>query len=62
MSKSLFSSKMFWFNALTTVASVLPQAQEAMPDSAKPYVVPVVGLVNIVLRMMTSAPVYIGRK
>lgn len=59
VSKSLFASKTFWFNALSAGA-------EALQLISKTQIVPpgaiaiVSGFVNIALRMVTTQPVHVG--
>ena len=57
--KSIFSSKTFWFNALAFVGAVAGAfgfTGELAPD-LQPFVVPAVTLINIVLRYLTKQPV-----
>lgn len=58
-SKSMFKSRTFWVNALTIAASFLPQVQAMLPPSSQQYVIPVLGLVNIGLRWITTGPVHV---
>ena len=62
MSKSLFASKSFWFNALTAAAAILTAISghaEIIPPAVMPYVVAILAAVNIALRMVTTEPVVI---
>lgn len=54
MSKSLFASKVFWFNVLTAGASLL----DVLPVP-KEYAVIAVGVINIALRFVTTQPVHV---
>lgn len=53
--KSIFHSKTFWVNALALAAH---SATELPPE----YAVPVVAIVNILLRLLTEEPVSILRR
>jgi len=55
VSKSLFKSKTFWFNVLTASAAltgVIPLAPE--------YTATIVGVINVLLRLVTEKPVHIA--
>jgi hypothetical protein len=54
VSKSLFTSKMFWFNVLTASASLLGVIP-APPE----YVAVAQGLINVALRLVTDTPVHV---
>ena len=51
--KSIFASKTFWFNVLTAGAGVLGY----LPQNK--YTLPVIGVVNVLLRYVTNQPVSI---
>ena len=55
MSKSLFKSKTFWFN-IVTAALELSQVIPLPPGTA----VLIVNVGNIVLRLLTNAPVHVA--
>ena len=55
MSKSLFKSKTFWFNALTASAALTGVIQLA-PE----YTATIVGVINVLLRLVTEKPVHIA--
>ena len=54
MSKSLFSSKLFWFNVLTATAGLLGVIP--LPPE---YVAVGTGVINIALRFVTTSPVHV---
>mgnify|MGYP001582446516 CR=1 FL=1 len=54
VSKSLFLSKIFWFNVLTATAGVF-QVIPLPPE----YTAVAIGLINIGLRFVTATPVHI---
>ena len=57
--KSIFSSKTFWFNALALVVAVSGAYgfTGELGEGLKPFVVPIVTLLNIALRYVTKQPV-----
>lgn len=55
--KSIFASKTFWFNFLTGVASVGGELVGVLPPQISVYTLPVMAIVNIILRGLTSKPV-----
>lgn len=57
MSKSIFKSKTFWFNALTATGTILGTYGGLLGPAALPYVVGATGIINVVLRFMTTQPV-----
>lgn len=54
MSKSLFASKLFWFNVLSASAAVLGVIP--LPPE---YVAVGTGVINIALRFVTKQPVHV---
>lgn len=54
VSKSLFLSKLFWFNVLTAGASLA----EVIPVPPK-YAGLTIGVINILLRLVTATPVHV---
>ena len=52
--KSIFASKTFWFNVLTAGAGFLGSG--SLPSK---WALPVAGIINIILRAVTSQPVSI---
>ena len=54
MSKSLFTSKLFWFNVLTASASLL----DVIPLPPE-YMAVAVSVINIGLRLVTNKPVHV---
>lgn len=54
VSKSLFRSKIFWFNVLTATAGLL-QVIPLPPE----YTAVGVGVVNVILRLVTDTPVHV---
>ena len=54
VSKSLFTSKIFWFNILTATAGLL-QVIPLPPE----YTTVGVGVVNVILRLVTDKPVHV---
>ena len=54
VSKSLFASKLFWFNVLTAGAGLL----EVVPLPPK-YTALGIGIVNVLLRLVTDKPVHV---
>lgn len=54
MEKSLWKSKTFWFNILATTTSLL----EVIPLPQE-YVIPAIGIINVLLRTVTDKPVKI---
>jgi len=54
VSKSLFTSKLFWVNAITGAVSLL----EVVPLPQE-YVVPSLAIANVILRLMTNTPVHV---
>ena len=55
VSKSLFTSKTFWFNVVTAVAGLL-QVIPMPPE----YAALSVGIINVVLRLVTDKPVHVA--
>ena len=60
--KSIFASKTFWANVIVIVASVVgsPELAGIIPAAWMPFIAPVLGVLNIALRMVTDKPVKIG--
>lgn len=58
LSKSLFASKTFWFNALT-VAAELTQLVAGMNVVPPGVMTTVAGVINIGLRAVTEQPVHV---
>lgn len=54
VSKSLWVSKVFWFNVLTAGASLA----EVIPVPPK-YAGLAIGVINVLLRLVTSTPVHV---
>ena len=54
MSKSILSSKLFWFNVLTAGAALL----DVIPLPPE-YTAVAVGVINIALRFVTDKPVHL---
>ena len=54
VSKSLFTSKLFWFNVLSASASLL----SALPFPPE-YVATATAVINIALRYVTTTPVHV---
>ena len=54
VSKSLFLSKIFWFNVLTAGAALL----DVIPLPPE-YTAVAVGVINVALRFVTSTPVHV---
>lgn len=57
MSKSIFKSKTFWFNTITTAGTLLGTYGGLFGPAALPYVIGATGMINVVLRFMTSESV-----
>lgn len=61
MSKGLFRSKTFWFNALTATVSVLTYLQNSEFLASNPEVVAILGTIvgvgNVILRLVTKEPI-----
>jgi hypothetical protein len=55
--KSLFKSKTFWFNVLSTLGTLLGVAAGVVAAPAQPYVMAANGIVNVGLRLVTNQPV-----
>jgi hypothetical protein len=54
--KSLFASKTFWFNVIAGLGA-FAQSQGLLTLIPDPYGPPIIALVNIVLRYITTQPV-----
>ena len=54
VSKSLFTSKLFWFNVLTAAAALL----DVIPLPPE-YTAVAVGVINVALRVVTDQPVHV---
>ncbi len=59
MDKKFYESKTFWFNALAFIVAVAAQfGYEAnLSSDVQAFVLPVVFLINLVLRFVTKEPV-----
>lgn len=57
--KSLFASKVFWFNVATGLSLffALPELQKVLPEGAVQYLLLAQAAINIVLRLATTSPV-----
>lgn len=60
--KSILASKTFWVNVAAILATVIgsPEFAAIIPESWMVYIPPALGMMNIVLRTVTSKPVKIG--
>jgi len=60
--KSILSSKTFWVNLLTVVILLVNRKEQVIdPLVVEPLAVVVLPFVNVVLRMVTTKPVRIGK-
>jgi len=60
--KSILSSKTFWVNLLTVVVLLVNRKEQIIdPLVVEPLAVVVLPFVNVVLRMVTTKPVRIGK-
>lgn len=57
--KSLFTTKTFWFNVFAGLAELIPGIADHIPQ---PWGALVIALGNIILRYVTTNPVYIKAK
>lgn len=57
-SKSILTSKTFWFNVLTGIATIIA-APGIIPAAALPYIPAAQAVINIILRKMTGSPVHV---
>jgi hypothetical protein len=56
--KSWYQSKTVWFNILSSVVTIATAAQGSLPETALPYVIAFIGIINVVLRVFfTNMPV-----
>lgn len=57
--KSILLSKTFWANLATVLAMILDdqEALNIIPDVVEPYMVYVLGVVNVIIRYWTVQPV-----
>lgn len=53
MTKDLFSSRTFWFNAITIVLGVLEVITKTYPIPPEAFVL-IMGIGNLILRMLTE--------
>ena len=58
--KSIWSSKTFWFNVITILLGFAEVVAKTYPIPPEVLAL-IIGLGNLVLRMITSQPVTIGR-
>ncbi len=58
--KSIFSSRTFWFNLLTGAADLIGHAAGIIPPQYQPYIAAASALINIGLRWVTTQPVSIN--
>ena len=56
--KSIFASKTFWINILTIIAALSTEFIAVLPDFDG-TALGILGLVNIVLRIITKRPTYV---
>ena len=63
--KSIFASKTFWFNALTSVVAIAVFAQDSVLLADYPQTVALIGtgigMVNVVLRLITKEAVTVKK-
>jgi hypothetical protein len=57
--KSIFKSKMFWFNALMIIAAVSSELVTEFPNLGEGSVL-IMGVINIILRVVTKKGTYIA--
>lgn len=58
-SKSIFTSKTFWFNALTGVADAIGQFSGLIPVQYQPFIALASAIINVGLRYVSSQPVHV---
>lgn len=59
-SKSIFTSKTFWANVLGVAADAILHYSGVLPPEWQPYIVMAGGIINVVLRAITTQPVTLG--
>lgn len=57
--KSFWTSKTFWFNALTLIVFVftLPEVAAIVPENWWKYILAGNAVINVILRFLTSQPI-----
>lgn len=55
--KSIFKSKTFWTGVITVIIGGASAAGDIVPPEANSIILMVVGVLNVVLRTITSTPV-----
>ena len=55
--KSIFESRTIWLNAIVAVLAIYDQVAPFIPPAWVPKIAAIVGVLNIILRLVTTQPV-----
>lgn len=60
--KSPMQSKTLWVNGLVAILAFWDQFMPFLPEKVLGYALPIVGIINIVLRFMTGQPIEVSKE